>query len=55
MDSTVETAVETFDEVISLFQDKVKYAEDFLAAFNNIDIHSYIRYADMQEEDIVYN
>ena len=55
MDSTVETAVETFDEVISLFQDRVKYAEDFLAAFDNIDIHSYIRYADMQEEDNVYN
>lgn len=55
MDSTVETAVQTFDEVISLFQDRVKYAEDFLAAFDNIEIHSYIRYADMQEEDNVYN
>lgn len=55
MDSTVETAVETFNEVISLFQDRVKYAEDFLAAFDDIDIHSYIRYANMEEEDNVYN
>ena len=54
-DSTVDTAIEKFDEVISLFQDRVKYAEEFLEAFDDIDIHSYIRYADVQEEDDVYN
>lgn len=54
-DSTVDTAVEKFDEVISIFQDRVKYAEEFLEAFDDIDIHSYIRYADMEDEDNVYN
>lgn len=54
-DSTVDTAIEKFNVVISLFQDRVKYAEEFLEAFDDIDIHSYIRYADMENEDNVYN